>query len=61
MIETFSETYEQLAKEARNPDVAASTRFLNVVKFVREQSLPALQKAIVNPTPASAPTVNGAH
>ncbi|GAC98150.1 lipid droplet-associated perilipin protein [Pseudozyma hubeiensis SY62] len=49
VIETFTETYERLAKEARNPEVPASTRFLNVIKFVREQSLPALQKAIINP------------
>ncbi|SPO28885.1 uncharacterized protein UTRI_05073_B [Ustilago trichophora] len=49
VIETFTETYERLSKEARNPEVPASTRFLNVIKFVREQSLPALQKAIINP------------
>ncbi len=49
VMDTFTETYERLSKEARNPDVPASTRFLNVVKFVREQSLPALQKAIINP------------
>lgn len=49
VIETFTETYEQLSKEARNPQVPASTRFVNVIKFVREQSLPALQKAIINP------------
>ncbi|SPC61822.1 uncharacterized protein UHOD_06286 [Ustilago sp. UG-2017b] len=49
VIETFTETYEQLSKQARNPEVPASTRFLNVIKFVREQSLPALQKAIINP------------
>ncbi|PWY98708.1 hypothetical protein BCV70DRAFT_201502 [Testicularia cyperi] len=64
VMDTFTETYEQLSKEARNPEVPASTRFLNVIKFVREQSLPALQKAIVSP-PASestpAPTTNGTH
>lgn len=49
VMETFTETYERLSKEARNPEVPASTRFLNVIKFVREQSLPALQKAIINP------------
>ncbi|KAJ1019074.1 hypothetical protein NDA18_006224 [Ustilago nuda] len=49
VIESFTETYEQLSKQARNPEVPASTRFLNVIKFVREQSLPALQKAIINP------------
>lgn len=49
IMETFTETYERLSKEARNPEVPASTRFLNVIKFVREQSLPALQKAIINP------------
>lgn len=53
VIETFTETYEQLSKEARNPEVPASTRFLNVIKFVREQSLPALQKAIINPPSAT--------
>ena len=53
VMETFTETYERLAKEARNPEVPASTRFLNVIKFVREQSLPALQKAIVNPPSAT--------
>lgn len=49
VIETFTETYERLSKEARNPELPASTRFLNVIKFVREQSLPALQKAIISP------------
>lgn len=49
VMDTFTETYEKLSKEARNPEVPASTRFLNVIKFVREQSLPALQKAIINP------------
>lgn len=53
VIETFTETYERLSKEARNPEVPASTRFLNVIKFVREQSLPALQKAIINPPSAT--------
>ncbi len=54
VMDTFTETYERLSKEARNPDVPASTRFLNVVKFVREQSLPALQKAIINPPSSTA-------
>lgn len=49
VMDTFTETYERLSKEARNAEVPASTRFANVVKFVREQSLPALQKALVNP------------
>ncbi|PWN54018.1 hypothetical protein IE53DRAFT_383454 [Violaceomyces palustris] len=62
VLDTFSETYERLAKEARNPDVPATTRFLNVLKFVREESLPALQKAIIHPeqtTSTPAPTTNG--
>lgn len=51
---------ERLSKEARNPDVPATTRFVNVLKFVREQSLPALQKAIVNPgSTTPKPTTNG--
>lgn len=54
VMDTFTETYDRLSKEARNPDVPASTRFLNVVKFVREQSLPALQKAIINPPSSTA-------
>ncbi|EPQ26413.1 uncharacterized protein PFL1_06061 [Pseudozyma flocculosa PF-1] len=53
VLETFTETYERLSKEARNPDVPATTRFVNVLKFVREQSLPALQKAILHPSSAA--------
>ncbi|KAN0061904.1 hypothetical protein ACQY0O_005899 [Thecaphora frezii] len=57
ILETFSETYERLSKEARNPDVPATTRFVNVLKFVREQSLPALQKAIINPGSSATSTM----
>ena len=61
VLETFTEAYEALNKEARNSTVPASTRFQNVIKYVREQSLPALQKAIVDPEQKSAavPKVNG--
>ncbi|UZJ52871.1 hypothetical protein CBS101457_002191 [Exobasidium rhododendri] len=56
VLETFTDTYEQLSKEARDTSLPPSQRFRNVLVFVREQSLPALQKAIVNPsTTPSAP------
>jgi hypothetical protein len=56
VLDTFTESYERLNKEARDTSVPASQRFLNVLQFVREQSIPALQKAIINPTPAPKPT-----
>lgn len=44
VLETFTETYERLNKEARDTSVPPAQRFRNVLQFVREQSLPALQK-----------------
>ena len=44
VLDTFTETYERLNKEARDSSVPATQRFRNVLQFVREQSLPALQK-----------------
>lgn len=44
MLDTFTETYERLNKEARDTSVPPTQRFRNVLQFVREQSLPALQK-----------------
>lgn len=45
ILETFNGTYETLVKEARNNTVPPTQRFKNVLQFVREQTLPALQKA----------------
>lgn len=57
VIESFNDAYETLAKEARDSSNPPIQRFKNVLTYVREQSLPALQKAIVNPS--AAPQTNG--
>lgn len=57
VLDTFNGTYETLNKEARNGEVPPTQRFKNVLTFVREHTLPALQKALVNP---SSVTSNGA-
>jgi hypothetical protein len=56
VLETFTETYERLSKEARDSSVPPTQRFRNVLQFVREESLPALQKAIVNPSATTTPS-----
>lgn len=60
VIESFNDAYETLAKEARDSSVPPIQRFKNVLTYVREQSLPALQKAIVNPSTAPQANGNGA-
>ena len=64
ILETFSEAYETLSKEVRNTQAPPTARLQNVLKYVREHSLPALQKAIVHPEQTQAsgtpsPAVNG--
>ncbi|KDN50856.1 hypothetical protein K437DRAFT_61222 [Tilletiaria anomala UBC 951] len=64
VLETFSDAYETLSKEAKNSELPPAQRFQNVLKYVREQSLPALQKAIVHPdeqqpVKAATATING--
>ncbi len=54
VLDTFTEAYETLSKEARNTEAPATTRLQNVLKYVREQSLPALQKAIIDPPTSAA-------
>lgn len=49
VLGTFTEAYETLSREVRNTNAPATERLHNVVKYVREQSLPALQKAIISP------------
>lgn len=44
VLQTFNETFDKLNKEARDTSVPAFERFRKVLSFVREQSLPALQK-----------------
>lgn len=44
VLESFNDAYETLSKEARDTSVPAIQRFKNVLSYVREQSLPALQK-----------------
>lgn len=50
--ETFTDAFAALSKEAAEPNVPASTKFNNILKYVKEQALPALQKAI-QPAPAT--------
>lgn len=47
VLESFNDAYEKLAKEARDTSVPATQRFKNVLSYVREQSLPALQKVSI--------------
>jgi hypothetical protein len=61
VLSTFTDAYEHLSKEARDTSVPVTTRLSKVVEFVRTQSIPALQKAVVHPDAAQAsqPLPNG--
>ncbi|KAK0545542.1 hypothetical protein OC846_005621 [Tilletia horrida] len=48
VLDTFGSTYENLSREALNSSIPVTQRFQNIISYVREKSLPALQHAIVD-------------
>ncbi|CEH18692.1 hypothetical protein CBOM_05411 [Ceraceosorus bombacis] len=55
-LQTFTDAYETLRREALDSKVPAQERLNRIVAYVREQTIPALQKSLSN---GSAPQANG--
>ncbi|KAE8215534.1 hypothetical protein CF319_g3030 [Tilletia indica] len=57
VLDTFGTTYQNLSKQATDTSIPVSQRLQNILVYVREKSLPALQHAIVDGQSPNGPSV----